>query len=53
MQIAEDAKIRRVAIRKPCSGMKSKDLAVPPFASGEEIRHVTHGPTQPSQKSQE
>lgn len=37
----------RFTVMNVCSGKETKDVSGKPFT--EEIRHVTHGPPQPSQ----
>lgn len=53
VQIAKGAKIRIVKARKVCSAEKANGVTRQPFASTEEIRHVTHGSLNLQSRSQE
>lgn len=51
IQIAKNANINRVTVRKLCFGEKAKVVVGQPFASAGAIKGVTHGSTQsPQQK---
>lgn len=50
LSIAKDAKIRGFTMRRASCGEKAKGVTGKPFGAADEIKHVIHGSSQPSQE---